>query len=395
MLKRLSLFIILSLALVAMRAQDMATVKGGIADENGKAMEGVNIVVKENPKYATSTDSAGFYTLVVPAGKKITLVYTFQTAVIRSEPYLPLKNDVKQISFQVLSALTTHVTGTVEVRDQSGRKEGITDIQVKDILLPDAGGGGIEAYLAAQALGFVKNNELSANYSVRGGNFDENLVYVNDFEIYRPYLMRAGQQEGLSFANPNLVSGIKFSSGGFQAKYGDKLSSVLDVTYKRPAAWGGSVSASLLGVAAHVEGVSKDPKKFTFLLGFRQKNSQYILGSQDTKGEYSPNFLDLQFFATVMINEKLSLEIIDNFARNQFKFIPDSRTTKFGSVSTVKQLEMAFEGQELDNYLSLTNGLALVYKPQKNLRIKFMGSVYNDMEHENFDILSDYRIGDV
>jgi hypothetical protein len=121
------------------------------------------------------------------------------------------------------------------------------------------------------------------------------------FRVYRPYLIRSGQQEGLSFANPNLVSNIKFSSGGFQARYGDKLSSVMDVTYKRPSSWAGSVSASLLGVAAHVEGCSKDPKRFTFLSGFRQKQSQYILGSLDTKGEYSPNFIDLQFFATVMI----------------------------------------------------------------------------------------------
>lgn len=393
MLRRLSLLLILSLTISALRAQDMATIRGAIADENGKAMELVNIVVKENQNLATSTDSTGSYVLRVPVGKKLTIVYTYLQHQIKSVIWTPLKNDDRQVSFQVISPV--HTYKEVEIKDQSSRKEGITDIQVKDLLIPSASGGGIEDYLAAQALGINKSNELSSNYSVRGGSFDENLVYVNDFEIYRPYLIRSGQQEGLSFANPNLVSNIKFSSGGFQAKYGDKLSSVLDVTYKRPAAWAGSVSASLLGVAAHVEGVSKDPKRFTFLLGFRQKSSQYILGTLDTKGQYSPNFLDVQLFATVMISQQVSMEIISNFARNQFLFVPDSRTTKFGSVSTVKQLEMAFEGQERDSYLSLTNGLSLVYKPTEHLKIKFLASVYNDMEHETFDILSDYRIGDV
>ena len=393
MLRRLSLFILLSLVISAVYAQDTATIKGAVADEDGKPMDLVNVVVKENQKYATATDSSGHYVLRVPAGKKITIVFTYLTNQIYSKVIQPLKNDEVQVSFQMLTPIT-HLK-EVEIRDQSSRREGISNIKVSEILLPDAGGGDITSYIAAQSLGVNKTNELSSNYSVRGGSFDENLVYVNDFEIYRPYLMRSGQQEGLSFANPNLVSNIKFSSGGFQARYGDKLSSVLDVTYKRPSSWGGSVSASLLGVAAHVEGCSKDPKRFTFLFGFRQKTSQYILGSLDTKGEYSPNFIDLQFFATVMINEKWSMEIIDNLARNQFLFIPNSRTTKFGSVSTVKQLEMAFEGQELDNYLSTTNGLSLIYKPKENLKIKFMASIYDDQEHENFDILSDYRIGDV
>ena len=393
MIHKISLFIIFLLLVTIAQAQDTAVVKGAVADDNGKPLELVNVTVKENQRYGTSTDEKGNYRLTVPAGKKITLVYTYLSKQLYTKTLLPTKNDEIQVSFQIKTPVKQ--LNEVEVKDQTARKEGIAIIRVNEVLLPDAGGGGIEAYLAAQALGVNKSNELSSNYSVRGGSYDENLVYVNDFEIYRPYLMRSGQQEGLSFANPNLVSNIKFSSGGFQAKYGDKLSSVLDVTYKRPAAWAGSVSASLLGVSAHIEGCSKDKKRFTFLFGVRQKNSNYILGSLDTKGQYSPNFLDVQLFATLMINEKLSLEIIDNFARNQFLFVPDSRTTKFGSVTNVKQLEMAFEGQEIDNYLSLTNGLSLIYKPRTNLRIKFMASIYDDWEHENFDILADYRIGDV
>jgi hypothetical protein len=302
------------------------------------------------------------------------------------------KFEEMQISFQVDAPI--NILKTVEVVDETNRTQDISVIKVKEIMIPGVEGG-IEAYLLSQTLGMRMTNELSSTYSVRGGSFDENLVYVNDFEVYRPYLMRSGQQEGLSFANPNLVSNIKFSSGGFQAKYGDKMSSVMDVTYKRPTSWGGSVSASLLGVAAHVEGCSKDPKKFTFLLGLRYKNSQYVFGSLDTKGEYSPNFLDVQFFSTVQLNEKWSAEILSNYSRNQFLFTPNTSTTTFGSVSAVKQLEMAFEGQEIDNYQSVTNGLSFVYKPKDNLQIKFLASAYNDKESENFDIRADYRIGDV
>ena len=386
-------FLLVFITTTATQAQDTAVVKGAVADENGKPLELVNIVVKEDQRFTAATNAQGIYRLKIPAGKKITVVFTYLTKQIYTKSIYLRKNDEEQISFQMQTAV--NVLRDVEIKDQTNRRQGITEIKVKELLLPDAGGGGIEAYLAAQALGVNKSNELSSNYAVRGGNFDENLIYVNDFEIYRPYLIRSGQQEGLSFPNPNLVSSLKFSSGGFQAKYGDKLSSVMDVTYKRPSQWGGSVSASLLGVAAHIEGCSKDKRRFTFLLGFRQKTSQYILGTLDTKGEYSPNFLDVQLFSTLMINEKWSIELIDNFARNQFLFAPDTRTTKFGSVTQVKQLEMAFEGQEIDNYLSLMNGLSLIYKPKENIRIKLMGSVYNNWERETFDILADYRIGDV
>lgn len=394
MFQKIFLFSILLFVLTEVKAQEAGYgyIRGGVADSSGKALDLVNVVVKEDQKYATQTDAKGSYELKIPAGKKYTIVYTYLSKILYTRSVQLKKNDDVQISFQVDAPVST--LKTIEVVDQTNRTQGISSIKVSEILMPDAGGG-IEAYLASQSLGVNKSNELSANYSVRGGNFDENLVYVNDFEIYRPYLMRSGQQEGLSFVNPNLVGNIKFSSGGFQSKFGDKMSSVMDVTYKRPSAWGGSVSASLLGVAAHIEGCNKDPRRFTFLLGFRQKNSQYILGSLDTKGEYSPNFLDVQFFGNLMINEKWSMEVISNYARNQFIFIPNTQTTTFGSVSAVKQLEMAFEGQEIDNYQSITNGLSFIYKPKENIRIKFLGSVYNDQEKENFDIRADYRIGDV
>jgi len=390
MLQKLLFFLTLLTAVNCVNAQSTGSVYGGVADSSGKAMEAVNISVKEDQSYHTLTDEKGNYRMKVPADKKVTIVYTYLGTTIYSKEISVKKDEDKQISFQVENQVTI---GTVVVTDENNRKEGITNISIKEIMIPGTDDG-IEKYLS-KALGLSHTNELSSSYSVRGGNFDENLVYVNDFEVYRPYLMRSGQQEGLSFANPDLVSNIKFSSGGFQAKYGDKMSSVMDVTYKKPKAWGGSASGSLLGASAHIEGVAKDPEKFNFLLGVRYKNSQYVFGSLDTKGEYSPNFLDVQFFSSTQINEKWSMEIMSNYSRNQFLFIPNTQTTTFGSVSTVKQLEMAFEGQEIDNYQSVTNGVAFVFKPKKNLRIKFMGSVYNDKETENFDIRADYRIGDV
>jgi hypothetical protein len=392
MLQRLFFFFLACIAFSQVKGQDVAYINGALADSMGKPLEAINVVVKEDQKYVTTTDSKGFYEMKVPAGKKITLVFTYLTKTLYTKVLQLKKNENAQVSFQMEAPVNT-LTQVVVV-DQSNRTDDISNIKVSEIMIPDAGGG-IEAYLAAQALGVNKSNELSANYSVRGGNYDENLVYVNDFEIYRPYLIRSGQQEGLSFANPDLVSNIKFSSGGFQAQYGDKMSSVMDVTYKRPTSWAGSASGSLLGFSAHVEGCSKDPKRFTFLLGFRQKDSQYLLNSLDTKGEYSPNFLDLQLFMTLMLNEKWSVELIDNYSRNQFVFIPNSQTTTFGSIGDVKQLDILFEGQEIDNYQSVTNGLSFIFKPKDNLRIKFMASQYDDQEKEDYNIIANYNIGDV
>ena len=392
MLQRLLLFSLLFIAFAYAKGQDMAYVNGAIADSAGKPIEFVNVIVKEDQQYAAITNEKGYYELKIPAGKKITLVFSYLQKTLYTKQLELKKNQQTQVSFQI-DAPVYYLKETA-VTDETNRKSDITSIKVKDILIPSPDGG-IERYLIGQALGLNMSNELSSTYSVRGGSFDENLVYVNDFEIYRPYLMRSGQQEGLSFANPDMVSNIKFSSGGFQAQYGDKLSSVMDVTYKHPTGWAGSVSASLLGVTAHVEGCTKAPKRFSFILGFRQKDSQYILNSLDTKGLYSPNFLDLQLFMTAMINEKWSVEVIDNFSRNQFVFIPNTQTTQFGSVSNVKQLNLLFQGQEIDNYQSVTNGISFIYKPKENLRIKFMGSVYNDKETENYNILANYYIGDV
>lgn len=378
-------------------AQD-AVIKGAIIDSNNVAVPFITVVVFENQSLLTQTDSLGDYRLKVPANQPLTIIYSYFGKELKRQTVNLKKNEIRQIDFQVKNQ--SFELGTVIIKDQSSRELGLSDLKVREIISPDASGGDIVNLIQAQALGFNRNNELSSNYSVRGGNFDENLIYVNDFEVYRPYLMRSGQQEGLSFANPNLVGNIKFSSGGFQARYGDKMASVMDVTYRKPKKFAGSVSGSLLGFAAHLEGCSKSIKKnekkgFTFLIGFRQKLNKYILGSLDTKGQYNPSFYDVQLYTTYQFNEKWMLEYLGNFAMNKFDFSPETQTTKFGSIQDVKQLEMAFEGGEADRYFSVMNGLSLSYKPTEKIQLKLLSSAYNSREKEAFDIYADYRIGDV
>ena len=242
--------------------------------------------------------------------------------------------------------------------------------------------------------GVSSNNELSSQYSVRGGNFDENLVYVNDIQIYRPFLIRAGRQEGLSFINSNLVSDIKFSPGAFAAKYGDKMSSVLDVTYKEPEEFAGSFTASLQGASIHLEGASKN-HRLTYLTGVRYKSNQYILQSLDTDGEYRPTFLDVQTYITYDINEKWEIGFLGNVARNKYQFIPQTRQTEFGTINQSLQLTVAFEGQEIDQFQTYFGAITNTFTPKEGVELKFITSAFSTLEDEKFDIEGGYRIDEL
>ena len=371
-------------------AQNFGTVKGVVKDTSGKAAEFVSVVVEEDQKYTATTDRKGAFEIKVPAGKKMTLVFS-------SLNTLPVRRvvELKANETLLLNQFVTEKTNTIKdavIQAKRSDVEGPSNVQIKMQQELPSINEGIEAYL--RFFGANSSNELSSTYSVRGGNFDENLVYVNDFEVYRPFLIRSGQQEGLSFVNTNMVSNVKFSTGGFQARYGDKMSSVLDVTYKRPDSIRGSVYASLLGVGAHLEGSDKK-HRFTFVVGVRQRLSQYILKSLETRGEYSPNFLDVQGFFTYRINEKVGLEFITNYARNQFVFKPVNRETSFGLLTDVKKLTVYFDGQEADQYQSAMNGLSLNYSPNKDLIIKFLGSYYLNREKEAYDILGEYYLSQI
>jgi len=270
-------------------------------------------------------------------------------------------------------------------------------------LLPSSTGN-LESVLPHIALGtnMGTGGELSSQYQVRGGNYDENLVYVNDFEIYRPQLIRAGQQEGLTFPNIDLIRDLSFSSGGFQSKYGDKLSSVLDVKYKRPDSLRASASGSFLGASAHVEGSVKSKKDsyraFRYLAGARYKTTRLLLGSLDVEGEYVPNFTDVQAYLTYDLSRDWQIGVIGNYNRSRYNYVPESLVRAFGLVNYALQIRTAFEGQEVDDFTQAMGGVSLTYLPDRArnpLYHKILASAWRSQENERFDILGYYILGEL
>lgn len=391
---RIFLFLLLHLiSSLALVAQESGSVSGVVKSESGSALPGVNVYPLSMKGKGVSSDEKGFFRLYIEAGTLTEIVFsslgyesdTFSVYVAPEQDF-ELNVDLKEAAYEL---------DQIEIEDKQHRETvSVVKLDVEDVETIPTPMGGIEGAIVTQGLGVSSTSELSSSYSVRGGNYDENLVYVNDFEVYRPFLIRSGQQEGLSFINPELVSSVEFSSGGFQSRYGDKMASVLDVTYKKPKKFGGSASGSFLGGTLHLEGADKN-QRFTFLGGVRYKSNQYLLNSLETTGNYSPTFLDVQSFVTYKINDKLELEWINNYARNRFKFVPKDRESTFGVVNQVLRLTMYFEGQENDQYDSYMSGMALVQKVKPNFQLKWMASYYRTREQEAFDILGEYFIGEV
>jgi len=286
----------------------------------------------------------------------------------------------------------------IEVRGDRLTGDGMLREGVRDaIFLPNASMS-VEYLLPALAIGVRGSNELSSQYSVRGGNYDENLVYVNDFEIYRPLLVRSGQQEGLSFPNMDLIRELSFSSGGFQARYGDKLSSVLDIHYKRPDTARSSLGFSLLGGSAHTEGKieTKSSRALRYLIGARYKTTQYLLGSLETKGEYSPNFWDIQANLVYDLSDTWQLEWIGNYSRSVYNFIPVERTTAKGLIDFALIFRTAFQGSERDDFTTQMTGISATHLPRNNnMYLKWMAYTYQSQENERFDIIGDYLLGEL
>ncbi|MCC6371726.1 MAG: carboxypeptidase regulatory-like domain-containing protein, partial [Bacteroidia bacterium] len=269
------------------------SISGQVKGTDGEPVEGVTIGIKENARITTISDTKGYYTLTVESGKTLTIVFqdvnhdpvfhTFETKTGNNLQYSP-------------TLVFKHELSGVEITDTYIRAEEAIKLNAKLFTQLPMGSQNLESLIKTQ-IGVSSNNELSSGYSVRGGNYDENLVYVNDIEVYRPFLVRSGQQEGLSFANPNMVQNLSFSAGGFEARYGDKLSSVLDITYRKPLKFGGSASASLLGGNLQLEGISKN-RLVAWNIGARYRTNIYLLNSLDTKGEYRPTASDVQSFLT-------------------------------------------------------------------------------------------------
>jgi len=365
-----------------------ATVYGTISDEEGSPLELVNVSIMGLPGGA-STNANGTYEFNVPAEKEIEIIASF-IGFGHSQKRIKLKEgERKELNFVLAQEMQT--LPNVVIEDKQIRHSTLERIDPKDVRVIPSVSGSVESMIKTMP-GVSANNELSSQYSVRGGNFDENLVYVNDIEIYRPFLVSSGQQEGLSFLNPDLVSSISFSAGGFDAKFGDKMSSVLDITYKRPTGFAASVDMSLLGGNGHIQGISKN-KKFTYLLGVRQKSNQYILKGLETKGEYKPVFTDVQGILSYQITNKWNISFLGNYSRNKYRFVPTVRETDFGTITEAYRLTIYFDGQEVDSYVNGMGAITATYQPHEDLKLKFIASAYNSVESETYDLQGQYWIG--
>ena len=368
--------------------EPIAYVMGSVADTSGERLFGVSISVI-GTTYSTTSDSAGEYTLLVPAEKNIDLAFSY-IGFVTQKYALQLKNgDKKKLSVKIHPSSTQLKEFTIQ--DEQMRGSTLTRIDPKYITNMPNASGSFEAILKTMP-GVASSNELSSQYSVRGGNFDENLVYVNDIEIYRPFLVRSGQQEGLSFINSDMVSSILFSAGGFDAKYGDKMSSVLDIQYRKPTKFSVTAGLSLLGASLQLEDKIKN---FTYMIGYRQKSNQYLLNTFDTKGDYKPFFQDLQLYTTYEMNKKHQLDFLGNYSRNVYNVIPQTQETSFGTINEALKLTVYFDGQETDSYGSMMGGLAYTYKPSDSLKLKFIGSAYHTNEDETFDIQGQYYLDEL
>jgi len=259
-------------------------------------------------------------------------------------------------------------------------------------LMPNVGGS-FETMLKSIP-GVTSNNELSSQYSVRGGSFDENLVYINDIEVYRPFLLKSGQQEGLSAINPDMVSSVEFSTGGFDADKGDKMSSALSIRYRKPIGFKASASASLLGTTASVEGIGMKGK-LTHISGFRYKTSKYLLGTLDTKGEYYPSFIDFQTYLNYDISSSVSVSLLGSYASNQYKFYPENRETSFGLLSNPLGFKVYYDGWEHNTYQTGLTATTISFRPSEAVALKFIASSYITSERETYDILGEYWINEL
>lgn len=367
-----------------------ATVEGKVTNSKGEAIELANVSIIGD-KGGTTTDKSGNFTLKVPANNDVTIAVTF-VGFADNNVKLNLKpGEIKLIKID-LKLISTELPG-FEVKDEQLRTQSMVRLNPKDAIVAPSLTGGISDIIVTLP-GVSSSNEMSSQYSVRGGNFDENLVYVNNIEIYRPFLVNSGQQEGLSFINSYLVSSILFSAGGFGVQYGDKMSSVLDVKYRTPTEFGGSFSASLLGAELNFGGLAAN-KKLTYLVGTRYKTNRYLLNSLQTQGEYQPKFMDIQSLITYELSKKWKLSFLGYYSHNKYKVVPANRETDFGTWEEVLRFKVYFDGNETDRYDVFQGGLTLDHKPNKNTNLKLILSAFNTNESETYDIQGQYWIGQV
>ena len=366
-----------------------ATIRGIILNDTNQPVAGVNIKTGSD---GTQTNENGFYTLKIAANEDVTVEFSHIT-LKRIVSTFNLKNGEVYEFNPVMNAAVEQIATVVISGKRNKDVEGIIALKPETIRKIPGANAGVENLLLTLP-GVSNNNELSTQYSVRGGNFDENLVYINGIEVYRPFLIRSGQQEGLSFVNTDLVQNVDFSSGGFQAKYGDKLSSVLDITYKNPYQFEVNADLSLLGAQLSVESISKD-SKFSGIVGFRYRDNELLVDAKETNTNYDASFTDLQTFLTYRFTDKFHLSFLGNASLNKYGYQPLTRQTNFGTLADPIALLVFYEGQEKDQYQTLFGALKGTYFVNSNLNLNLIASTYHTTEEEYFDILAQYSLGEV
>ena len=367
-------------------AAQQFTLSGKVSDEEGNAIELATVSCLEQGA-VTMANLNGEFSLKLHSADSVVVKFSMvgyqtRTRVLRkpkgNQKMLVTLHPMKELDEVVITERRRQTTATAELDTKNLR------------VTPSTSGNAVEELVQQQA-GVSSHNELSSQYNVRGGSFDENSVYINNVEVYRPLLIRSGQQEGLSIINSDMVERIAFSSGGFEAKYGDKMSSALDIQYRKPTRWEGNLQASLLGGSAFV---GYGNKKFSMSHGIRYKTNRYLLGSLETKGEYRPNFLDYQTYITYQPNERWSVDFIGNISENHYNFIPSDRETSFGTMQDVKSFKVYFDGQEKDIFRTLFGTLRLQRHFTKNTKVSLLGSAFHTKEQETYDIMGQYWLDD-
>ncbi|MEI7595535.1 MAG: carboxypeptidase-like regulatory domain-containing protein [Bacteroidota bacterium] len=392
MQKKIIIIFAFLLASSGLFAQDFSYIFGKVLNENGKPQIDVNVVVVGEVAGAI-TNSKGEFELKVKSNESFSIAASYVGCNIIKRKVEPLsKGQRLEVNFKLELNETKLPEATVSAKNDATTNYQSIDPRVVSNI-PVASGNGVEGILKTLP-GVHSNNELSSQYSVRGGNFDENLVYVNDVEIYRPFLIRSGQQEGLSFLNSDMVSSISFSAGGFEAKYGDKISSVLDVKYRRPIEFASTVSLSMLGGGIQVEDLIAKGR-LSYIIGVRNKTNQYVLKKLETKGDYKPSFTDVQTAWIYDLNSKLEISFLGSYAKNKYLVIPEDRTTTFGTLNEALQLKVYFDGQEVDEFSNMMGAVTVNYDYSKKLRLKFITSIFNSQESETYDIEGAYRLDEL
>lgn len=373
---------------VQMLSGQTATIKGKVLDSINRPIENATVSIGS---LGTVTDQDGAYEILIPAGKNVTVRYGHVSYNSFSKSFRVQKG--KTLYFSPRLYYKTESIDEVIIIDEKANSGGLIGIDNRTVKTLPSANPGVESVLKLLP-GVNFNNELSTQYNVRGGSFEENLVYVNGIEIYRPFLVRSGQQEGLSFVNPELTQNVDFSAGGFQAKYGDKLSSVLDITYRKPSRFGASFEASFLGASASVEGLSKN-EKFKAIVGARYRNNSLFLNSNDVDANFDPSYTDVQMYLTYDFSDKFSLDFLGTYSLNQYNVEPVSRRTNFGTLTNPLSLVVNYEGKEEDRYETIFGALKANYRFSDEVSASLTASTYNTKEQEYYDILSYYGLGAV